>query len=210
LCFFKKFLIWIFKLFNVKITFSIKRQTLYLLYLFALTKLYVSLLHKTLAKLLQSIVSTLYPIGHSSKFIPQLVRYFLFLVHKLLSSFSFNSQIKFHFVLTNLWFLGIINRMSKSVNEIMTRPTTKRVKLSESENRDRLSDLPESLILHVLSFLKSTKAVQTCVLSQRYKDLWKHLPTLILHSSDFPTYELFNKFLSLHNSSIPLQALDFI
>jgi hypothetical protein len=100
--------------------------------------------------------------------------------------------------------------MSKSVNEIMTRPTTKRVKLSESENRDRLSDLPESLILHILSFLKSTEAVQICVLSQRYKDLWKHLPTLILHSSDFPTYELFNKFLSLRNSSIPLQALDFI
>ncbi|KAK2391534.1 F-box/FBD/LRR-repeat protein [Trifolium repens] len=92
----------------------------------------------------------------------------------------------------------------------MTRPTTKRVKLSESENRDRLSDLPESLILHILSFLKSTEAVQICVLSQRYKDLWKHLPTLILHSSDFPTYELFNKFLSLRNSSIPLQSLDFI
>jgi hypothetical protein len=64
----------------------------------------------------------------------------------------------------------------------MTQPT-KRVKLGESENKDRLSDLPESLILLILSSLESKHAVQTCVLSQRYKDLWKHLPTLILHCS---------------------------
>jgi hypothetical protein len=91
----------------------------------------------------------------------------------------------------------------------MTQPT-KRVKLGESENKDRLSDLPESLILLILSSLESKHAVQTCVLSLKYKDLWKNIPALILHSSDFPTYELFNKFLSLRDSSIALQSFDFI
>jgi hypothetical protein len=86
----------------------------------------------------------------------------------------------------------------------------KRVKLGESENKDRLSDLPESLILLILSSLESKHAVQTCVLSQRYKDLWKHLPTVTLHSSNFQTYKLFKKFLSLRDSSIALQSLDFI
>jgi hypothetical protein len=100
--------------------------------------------------------------------------------------------------------------MSKSADEIMTQPTTKKVKFSESENKNRLSDLPESLILLILSFLESKHAVQTCVLSLQYKDLWKNIPALILHSSDFPTYKLFDRFLSLRDSSIALQSLDFI
>ncbi|KEH28841.1 putative F-box domain, leucine-rich repeat domain, L domain-containing protein [Medicago truncatula] len=103
--------------------------------------------------------------------------------------------------------------MSGSACEIMIPLSPKRIKLSESENEDRLSDLPESIILHILSFLNTNHAVQTCVLSTRYKDLWKRLPTLTLHSSDFGAYKKFTRLVSkvlfLRDSSIALQALDF-
>jgi hypothetical protein len=106
--------------------------------------------------------------------------------------------------------------MSYSEDEItiLTPPTTKKVKLSnEPENEDRLSDLPESVILHILSFLNAQNAVQTCVLSTRYNDLWKRLPVLRLHCRDFRTYKIFTKFvfkiLSLRDPSITLEALDF-
>jgi hypothetical protein len=99
--------------------------------------------------------------------------------------------------------------MSDSASEIMTpSTTTKRIKLS-----DRLSDLPETIILHILSFLNAKHAVETCVLSTRWKDLWKRIPKLILCSNDYRTYKIFTKFvskvLSLHDSSIALQAVDF-
>jgi hypothetical protein len=105
--------------------------------------------------------------------------------------------------------------MSNSADEITIPPQpTKKVKLnSECENEDRLSDLPESVILHILSFLNTKHAVQTCVLSPIYKDLWKRLPALTLHHRDFRTFKIFTKFmsniLSLRDSSITLQALDF-
>ncbi|CAJ2641164.1 unnamed protein product [Trifolium pratense] len=104
--------------------------------------------------------------------------------------------------------------MSDSASEIMIAPTApKRIKLSESENEDRLGDLPETVILHILSFLNAKQAVETCVLSKRWKDLWKRLPKLILYSNDYRTYKIFTKFVSkvlaLRDSSMALQALDF-
>ncbi|GAU32476.1 hypothetical protein TSUD_316830 [Trifolium subterraneum] len=101
--------------------------------------------------------------------------------------------------------------MSNSVEETMVRPMAKRPKLSETVNEDRLSNLPDGVMLHILSFLNTEQAVQTCVLSSRYKDLWKNLPTLILYH--FGTIKIFTKFvsgvLSLRDSSIPLQSLHF-
>ncbi|KEH33856.1 F-box/RNI/FBD-like domain protein, putative [Medicago truncatula] len=105
--------------------------------------------------------------------------------------------------------------MSNSADEITIPPQlTKKVKLSsECENEDRLSDLPESVILHILSFLNTKHAVQTCVLSPIYKDLWKRLPALTLHNRDFRNFKIFttfvSKILSLRDSSISLQSLDF-
>lgn len=90
---------------------------------------------------------------------------------------------------------------------------TKRGKLRDRKKADRLSDLPDCVILHILSFSNAKDAVQTCVLSPRYTDLWKRLPSLILHSDDFRTYKIFTRFvsrvLSLRDSSISLQKLDF-
>jgi len=91
--------------------------------------------------------------------------------------------------------------------------TTKKLKLSEIETKDRLSDLPESVILHLLSFLNAKYAVQTCVLSTRWRNLWKLLPVLIFNFTDFQFYKKFMNFifkvLSLRNSSVTLQALEY-
>ncbi|GER41137.1 F-box family protein [Striga asiatica] len=50
---------------------------------------------------------------------------------------------------------------------------------------DRLSELPDSLIIHILSFLDSdvTKAAATCVLSKRWQYIWPQLPRLAFWNS---------------------------
>jgi hypothetical protein len=96
---------------------------------------------------------------------------------------------------------------------MIVQQATKRIKLDESENEDRLSDLPEFVILHIMSFLSIEYAVRTCILSTRWKDLWKRLPGLTMRSDEFRSYKIFNKFvskvLSLRDSSIALESLDF-
>jgi len=60
--------------------------------------------------------------------------------------------------------------------------------------------------------LNAKHVVQTCILSKRYEHLWKHIPTLILQASTFPTLKQFSKFvfkiLILHDTSTALLALD--
>ncbi|CAN0879064.1 Putative F-box/FBD/LRR-repeat protein At4g03220 [Linum grandiflorum] len=43
---------------------------------------------------------------------------------------------------------------------------------------DRLSNLPEAVIHHILSFLDINSAVQTAVLSRRWRSTWKHISVL--------------------------------
>jgi hypothetical protein len=87
------------------------------------------------------------------------------------------------------------------------------IMIPKHDNQDRLSDLPDCVILHILSFLNSKHAVQTCVLSSRWKNIWKHIPTLILDCSEFTTaekYDMFvTKILTLRDTSTALHTLDF-
>ncbi|XP_060967878.1 putative FBD-associated F-box protein At5g38570 [Cannabis sativa] len=52
----------------------------------------------------------------------------------------------------------------------------KRVKTT---SEDRISKLPDAIILHILSFLPTKDVVQTCVLSKRWKLLWYSVPKLL-------------------------------
>ncbi|KAL5787171.1 hypothetical protein ACOSP7_004120 [Xanthoceras sorbifolium] len=55
--------------------------------------------------------------------------------------------------------------------------TRKKVKYSdEVETMDRLSNLPDSVILRILSLMNAKDAVQTCVLSKQWKFYWAHIP----------------------------------
>ncbi|RHN40995.1 putative F-box domain, leucine-rich repeat domain, L domain-containing protein [Medicago truncatula] len=78
---------------------------------------------------------------------------------------------------------------------------------------DRLSDLPDHVLLHIIEFMNIKQSVQTCVLSKRWKNLWKHLTNLKLHHSYPDNSEIFFKFvsqiLSGRNDSISLHSLDF-
>ncbi|CAN1334904.1 Putative F-box/LRR-repeat protein At5g02930 [Linum perenne] len=47
------------------------------------------------------------------------------------------------------------------------------------QNRiDRLSDLPDSILHYILSFLDTKSSVQTCILSKRWRCVWKYVDVL--------------------------------
>lgn len=55
----------------------------------------------------------------------------------------------------------------------------RRVRVKNVDGKDRLSDLPDSILIHILSLLDNCKtAVQSSVLSKRWKNLWIYLPNL--------------------------------
>ncbi|XP_058785053.1 F-box protein At1g60400-like [Vicia villosa] len=95
----------------------------------------------------------------------------------------------------------------------MSNSATKKVKVSDNARKDMLNDLPDCIILHILSFLNTKHAVTTCILSSRWKNLWKSLPALIFRRSDFLTNKIFTEFVSkvfsLRDSSVSLHTLDF-
>ncbi|CAK8566665.1 unnamed protein product [Lathyrus sativus] len=81
-------------------------------------------------------------------------------------------------------------------------------------DKDRLSDLPDCLLLQILSHLNIMQAVQISILSTRWKNLWKHISVLsINYSHSFQTLESFTnfvyQFLSHRNGKTCLQALNF-
>ncbi|CAI0490982.1 unnamed protein product [Linum tenue] len=55
------------------------------------------------------------------------------------------------------------------------------------EETDRLSDLPEGILHHILSFLDTKPVVQTSVLSSKWRFVWKHVPVLNFRRSSFAT-----------------------
>ncbi|PVH36588.1 hypothetical protein PAHAL_6G112300 [Panicum hallii] len=50
---------------------------------------------------------------------------------------------------------------------------------------DRLSDLPDSMLHHIMSFLSAKEAARTCVLSQRWRLLWTSAPCLDISIDQF-------------------------
>lgn len=64
----------------------------------------------------------------------------------------------------------------RSIEEIC-EASNKRQKASEDDQEDRLSSLPDSILLHILSFLPMKDAVKT-VLLRRFGNLWTSLQTL--------------------------------
>lgn len=90
---------------------------------------------------------------------------------------------------------------------IMTRSKTLKTK------EDRLSGLPDEILFIIMSFIMIKDAVKTCILSKRWRNLWKFLPNLTLHSNDFRSHSVFFEFvsriLSCSDQNHTLHSLDF-
>ncbi|KAL2334797.1 hypothetical protein Fmac_016010 [Flemingia macrophylla] len=57
-------------------------------------------------------------------------------------------------------------------------PPESRRELTSGQNRDMISTLPDTVLLHIMSFMDTKHAVQTSVLSKQWKLLCKQLTTL--------------------------------
>ncbi|CAA7062020.1 unnamed protein product [Microthlaspi erraticum] len=70
---------------------------------------------------------------------------------------------------------------------------------------DRLSDLPDNLLCHVLLKIPTKDVVKSSVLSKRWRNLWRDVPGLDLGYGDFPEYNEFvsfvDRFLGFHSES---------
>ncbi|OIV88998.1 hypothetical protein TanjilG_07622 [Lupinus angustifolius] len=79
--------------------------------------------------------------------------------------------------------------------------------------QDRLSDLPDLVLLNIMKFMNAKHVVQTTVLSKRWKNLWKSSPNLTFDSSDFLWVPVFNNFvswvLSCRDNSVSIHNLEF-
>lgn len=56
--------------------------------------------------------------------------------------------------------------------------------ISGGEEEDRISNLPDDVICHILTFMPTKHAVGTSVLSNRWKHLWKSVPNLVFKFED--------------------------
>ncbi|CAN0909898.1 Putative F-box/LRR-repeat protein At5g02700 [Linum grandiflorum] len=84
------------------------------------------------------------------------------------------------------------------------------------QNRiDRLSELPESILHHILSFVDTKSSVRTSVLSKKWTSVWKHVPILSFGRaealSDLHFEQQVDRVLSLRSdsSSIHRVTVDF-
>ncbi|CAK8540813.1 unnamed protein product [Lathyrus sativus] len=81
--------------------------------------------------------------------------------------------------------------------------------------RDRISGLPDSLLLQILSNLKVKQAVQISIVSTRWKDMWKHISILYIWGDyrNLESMESFSNFVSqffsFRNDKTSVQALTF-
>lgn len=83
----------------------------------------------------------------------------------------------------------------------MTRKRKKEKRRKPYREEERISELPDDILCHILSFLPTEEAIATCTLSTRRRFLWTLFPTLDFKITKPTTHEIvINKFLSLRTT----------
>ncbi|KAL2322982.1 hypothetical protein Fmac_027361 [Flemingia macrophylla] len=72
----------------------------------------------------------------------------------------------------------------------------------EDSGVDRISKLPDEIVCHILSFLPSNESTATCLLSSRWRFLWRMVPSLHFDCNTSETYDHVDNFLSLRATPI--------
>jgi len=87
------------------------------------------------------------------------------------------------------------------------------MKRKRQKKSGRLSDLPDHVLLHIIEYMNIEQSIRTCVLSKRWKSLWKSLVNLTLHHSEKERSYIFNEFvyqiLSGRDNSLPLHSVSY-
>ncbi|XP_047957534.1 putative F-box/LRR-repeat protein At3g42770 [Salvia hispanica] len=73
---------------------------------------------------------------------------------------------------------------------------------------DRINQLPDEILVHILSFIDSYEAFETTFLSKRWKNLWRSLPSLRLHLSSAASSDFVSHFLSHRDATAPVHSLN--
>ncbi|CAN0891705.1 F-box/LRR-repeat protein 13 [Linum grandiflorum] len=80
-----------------------------------------------------------------------------------------------------------LNQNSSLRFEFSTSKVKRRKTIRKRSSIDRLSDLPDCMLHHILSFLDTQSSVQTSVLSKRWTSLWKYVHVLTFNMTLFRT-----------------------
>ncbi|KAI7753047.1 hypothetical protein M8C21_016802 [Ambrosia artemisiifolia] len=103
-----------------------------------------------------------------------------------------------------------MNKRSHTLN--LYTPNTTITNTDQHPQQDRLSSLPDILLILILSLIDTKLAVQTSTLSKRWLNLWTLLPILNFDSTSFPLNHTFDSFinnvLTHRNKSIKLEAVN--
>ncbi|CAN0891707.1 Putative F-box/LRR-repeat protein At5g02930 [Linum grandiflorum] len=80
-----------------------------------------------------------------------------------------------------------LNQHSSLGFEVCASMVRRRKTIRNRSSIDRLSDLPDCMLHHILSFLDTQSSVQTSVLSKRWTSLWKYVHVLTFSTPLFRT-----------------------
>ncbi|KAL1219923.1 F-box/LRR-repeat protein [Cardamine amara subsp. amara] len=81
--------------------------------------------------------------------------------------------------------------------------------MADGPSLDFISSLPDEILHHILSFLPTNLAIQTCVLSKRWRHIWRNTPSISLECNEFCAHKV-HKTLKYHKARKLLSfRLDF-